>query len=332
VDAGAVQTNYSIAFTAPVPVAVGPSIPFTAAVTLSESGSPFTLSPSVALSMSLTDSSTSDTPSVLTGGSSYTAADGVYTFSNLAVSGLSGTSPDTLTATLVLNNDFTGTTNPEAGVKRGTTLKASVRPMDDEGTLCVDYGLCLEKSIPLVVEPLDFTVAVVGTSSQSVIPGTSTTFQVEVTPDGGAFWGNVNFAVSGLPTGYSVTLSPSTIAAHKGATRITVTVATPLSGSTTTQANPDSGAGRRLIPLALALIVLFGAGRMRRTARRLRRTAAIALLIAGGAAALMLNGCNTNGKGFFDQAPTSYTVTVTATEKNTAITYTHSANVTLNVQ
>lgn len=107
VDAGAVQTNYSMAFsTDPEPLSGASEIdaetPFEAAVTLDESGVPFGSTvtppadaPSVTIPLELTGGGT------LTGGSAGTAADGVASYSLLRVS--EAGSDDTLTANLTMN-------------------------------------------------------------------------------------------------------------------------------------------------------------------------------------------------------------------------------------
>ena len=107
VDSGAVQTNYSMAFsTDPEPLSGASEIdaetPFEAAVTLDESGVPFGSTvtpsadaPSVTIPLALTGNGT------LTGGSAGTAADGVASYSLLRVS--EAGSDDTLTANLTMN-------------------------------------------------------------------------------------------------------------------------------------------------------------------------------------------------------------------------------------
>ena len=100
-DAGAVQSNYSLSFTmepTPTPpvTAIVAGANFQAAVTLEESGSPFT--PPVSLPLSLTGTGT------LTNGTA-TTANAVASYSTLQVSAV-GTN-DTLTANLALNGALT---------------------------------------------------------------------------------------------------------------------------------------------------------------------------------------------------------------------------------
>src|SRR5262249_25030373 len=72
----------------------------------------------------------------------------------------------------------------------------------------------------------DFSLQV-GTGSQTVLPGGSTTYSATVIP-GTAFAGNVTFSVSGLPTGATASFSPPSVSTS-GSTIMTVstTGATP---------------------------------------------------------------------------------------------------------
>jgi CSLREA domain-containing protein len=113
VDAGAVQTNYSLAFTTqPSPIApataILPSANFQATLTLDESGLPLgstvippATSPSVNVPLTLTSNPTG---AALTGGSASTV-NGIANYSTLQVSA-PGTD-DTLTASLTLNGALT---------------------------------------------------------------------------------------------------------------------------------------------------------------------------------------------------------------------------------
>jgi hypothetical protein len=174
------------------------------------------------------------------------------------------------------------------------------------------------------VAPLDFTMTIAGPNSATLIPGSVITYQVTVTPDYGSYAGVVNFTVSGLPPGATATFSPSSIAANGGAQTVTVTIETaPLTAMRHMPSAPS--AGSRMAPVALAFLLLIGAGGLRRNGRKLRRMACVALLLLGGAASIVVSGC---GGGFYTQSPKSYTVTITAACGSLE----HSATVTLNVQ
>jgi uncharacterized protein (TIGR03382 family) len=182
-------------------------------------------------------------------------------------------------------------------------------------------------SASITVAPLDFTMTIDGSSSATVVPGRSITYQVTVTPDYGSYAGTVNFAISGLPPGATATFSPSSIAANGGAQTVTVTIQTA-SATALNRAPPPSSSGHHGAPISLALLALFGLGGLRRRGRGLKRFLCIIVLLTGGAAAtLSLSGCGSDS-GFFDQAPQNYNITITATAANLQ----HSAAVMLNVQ
>jgi CSLREA domain-containing protein len=81
VDSGAVQTNYSLAFSTEPPSIVAPNTNFTAAVQLKESGNPFPAS-GITIPLTLGPGSTG----TLSGGSATTASTGIATYSALQVS------------------------------------------------------------------------------------------------------------------------------------------------------------------------------------------------------------------------------------------------------
>ena len=177
----------------------------------------------------------------------------------------------------------------------------------------------------VVVPPLDFTLAITGPSSQTVIPGAAITYQATITPLYGSYAGPVSFAVSGLPPGASVNFSPSTIPANAGTQTIAVTIQTA-SGTAMRRTAP---AGRDVKAFTLALLIpLLGAGTIRMRGKSLPRLVCLVLLALGGAAASsVLSGCG-SANGFLVQSPQNYTVSITATSGSML----HTATVTLNVQ
>ncbi|MFP5206497.1 MAG: Ig-like domain repeat protein, partial [Acidobacteriota bacterium] len=383
VDAGSVQTDYALSFTANPPATVYVDNPFTAAVTLDESGAPFNLPVSIPLALN---------PSgVLTGGSAATA-NGIASYSALAVT--SAAAADSLSANLVLNpmlkpalalsaasstfnatlvptSTAVGLSNTSIVPGQGVTIAAAVTsqvsgsgaPIGsvsffDNGALLGTVPLtvgaarytteALAPGMPhtitagysgnaefaasssaagaeiVTVAPLDFTLSVTAPPGLTVAPGSSVSFQFNVSPDYGSYAGPVSFAMTGLPAGATVTFSPSSIAANGGPQTVTATITVPPS-SAQLQASPQPN-GRPLAPLALGAFALFGLAGMRRRGKAVRRLLCVLVLLAGGAATLILNGCG--GTGFFTQAPKDYTVTLTAVSGPVQ----HSSNFTLNVQ
>ncbi len=181
-------------------------------------------------------------------------------------------------------------------------------------------------SVTVTVAPLDFTMTLSGPSTATVVPGSSITYQVSVTPYYGSYAGTVNFAVAGLPPGATVTFSPASIVANGGPQTITVTIQTALATAMRQAPSPPT-TGKPLAPFTLAFVLLFGSGAVRRHSRALRRMFGVAVLLVSGATAAMLSGC-TSPNGVFTQAPQNYTITISATSG----TLQHSTTVTLNVQ
>jgi hypothetical protein len=176
-------------------------------------------------------------------------------------------------------------------------------------------------SISIGVAALDFSLVVSGADSATVNPGSPATYQVSVTPLYGNYPGPVSFTASGLPTGASITFSPSTIAANGGTQTVTLTVQT---AATAMEVSPATA--RKLAPLTLAflLIPLLGVRRMRRQGSRLSRLATLLLLLSCTLAGVMMTGCG----GVFTQVERNYTIMITATSGNMQ----HTAPVTLKVE
>jgi large repetitive protein len=178
----------------------------------------------------------------------------------------------------------------------------------------------------VIVASLDFTLTLSGPSSLTMVPGSSINFQFNVAPDFGDYAGPVNFAMTGLPAGYTVSFSPSSIPANGGPQTVTVTIQAP--AATATLHRPGSPSGNRpFAPIALGFLLLLGAGSVRKRSRAVRRFLCVLMLLGAGAAATLFSACGGH-PGFFTQAPQSYNLTLTATSASIS----HSANVNLNVQ
>lgn len=181
----------------------------------------------------------------------------------------------------------------------------------------------------VVVAPLDFSLAVSGSASQSVVPGTPATFQLAVTPTYGAYPGPVTFTADGLPAGAAAKFSPATIAAASGEQTVTVTIQT--AAPSTAAIERDPAAKIHSFAWAFLLLPLLGAGSMRRNGRFLRRTLGnlgclLLLSLAALAAGTALTGCGSSSVAF--PPAQSYTVTLTGTSGTVA----HAATVTLSVE
>jgi hypothetical protein len=270
---------------------------------------------------------TQDTPTLLLSASSTAATPGqAVTFTAKVTSTTSGV-PD---GTVVFYDS--GTAIGSAILVNGTaSLSTSALLPGINNTITASYGGCTSFSkvsssslLAINVSPLDFTISITGPNYATVVPGSSVTYQVTVTPLYVSYAGTVSFAVTGLPSGYAVTFSPSSISTNSGAQTISVTITTP---SATAKAQPASTLGRRAVPfiLALLLLPLAGASRIRQQGRRMSRWMFLLLVLCGMTAASALSGC---GGGFFQKPVHNYTVTITATGGGLE----HSIPVTLQVQ
>jgi len=174
---------------------------------------------------------------------------------------------------------------------------------------------------------LDFMLNISSSGgSATVVPGGTAIYQLTVSPSGAAaFPAAVTLTVSGLPTGATYTIAPSTIAAGAGATNVILTIIAPQVFAQLERNGPRFGP--RAAPFALALLLLPFIGRTRRSKKHLGRVRAVLILLLAGLGATSLMGCG-SGNGFLGQQQKSYTVTVTGTSG----ALTHSTTVELTVE
>jgi sugar lactone lactonase YvrE len=210
-----------------------------------------------------------------------------------------------------------------------------------------DPNFVAVSSAPLTQVVDDFSLSIPSTTSSNTTvtsqPGGTAVFNFTLSPVGSStFLAPITLTVTGLPAGATYNFVPPTISAGAGPTPVTLTVYLPqiamlsqpsiwpsINGSGRVMARNagpgmQNGTGRKLAPLALALLLLPFAARMRRTRKRLGRLLCILLLITVGITTAMgLSGCSSS----FD-TPNNYPLTVTGTYK----TVVHSTTVTLTVE
>jgi hypothetical protein len=157
-----------------------------------------------------------------------------------------------------------------------------------------------------VIAETDFILNFSGPSSVDLLPGKSLTLTLTATPLFGAYNNPVFFTVTGLPQGFTVTISPASVTPGSSPASATVTITAP-------QLQAHSGDRRRgLAPIVLALLLPLPLVCLRRARRTLRRGILLTLFVALSLTAMTgLTACA--GNGFFNQAPQTYTVTVTGT-------------------
>jgi hypothetical protein len=139
----------------------------------------------------------------------------------------------------------------------------------------------------------------------------------------------VQMSVTGLPTNYTYSFSPSsTIATGAEATTLTLTIQSTQTQTARTGGGPGTMGAGQLGIWSLALLLLPFAGRLRRAGRRLRGGVLLAVLAAASlVGALALMGCGST-IGFFGQTPQSYPLSITGTSGSLS----SSAKVTLAVE
>jgi hypothetical protein len=262
------------------------------------------------------------------------------------------TNPVTFTATVTATS---GTPTGSVNFYDGTTLLASATLSSGKASYTTSSLAAATHSITAVyggdgnfvsvtssaVAELvqDYTVGISGSSggsgsggssddssSQTVIPGGTATYTLALGPSNGTvFPSEVTLSLSGLPPGATATITPQTLPAGSSLTNVTLSVQLP----TPTAKSTSNPLYRSAAPIALGLLLLPFAARLRKVSRKLNGTIFIVLLgIAGAASLFGLSGCGTHLNGFFGQAQKSYTITITATSGNLQ----HSTAVTLIVQ
>jgi large repetitive protein len=160
-----------------------------------------------------------------------------------------------------------------------------------DGTLTIKAAIGAEQS--------GFTLTDMGAASQTVQPGTSATYTLQLAPSSGSYPGSVTFSATGLPPGATAVFSPSSLAANAGKQTVTFTVKT--ASSSAKKNNPFATEA----PFALALLLLPALG-----LRRVRCSLLLVLFaVATFAGLASLSGCG----GGSNPPPANYTITVTAT-------------------
>jgi hypothetical protein len=171
-------------------------------------------------------------------------------------------------------------------------------------------------TITEVAQDFQFTISSNTPSSATVLPGGVATYGITVAPTDGIYFPNaVTLTVSGLPTGATYTLTPSTIALGSESTPVVLQVQT----ASTLALNRSTPSGLTFAVIFLPVLGLF-------TLRRRARSAGLFMLL-GLAIMVGVNGCGSSSGIFAAPAQTS-TITVTGTSG----TLQHSVTLTLTVQ
>jgi len=202
------------------------------------------------------------------------------------------------------------------------TLTTNSLPIGNELLTAVYSGdpnfvTATSNAVQETIEDFSLSISNGSTTSETVNPGQSSTFQVTFSPVAPAttFPATINLTATGLPPGATYTFTPSSLLAGSGVTAVTLMIQT----APATAANNEHSGGPA--PLALALLALFGMGRIRQRGKHLPRLLCVAILLLGSLAASLLGGCG-------GRSSENYTITIIATAGNLQ----HTTIVTLNVQ
>jgi len=245
---------------------------------------------------------------------------------------VTSTTTGTPTGTVQFLNGSTVLGSSTVSSSGTATLVVSTLPLGVNAVTAVyggdtNFATSTSSALAETVTSSDFTFALStsGSSSQTVAPGVAASFPFTVAPALSTFPQAVTFAVSGLPTGATYTLTPSSIAAGAGSTSMVLTVTAP---NATAKLSPAPKPRQHWPEVALGMLLLpFGVKRFHRLSRQMsRRGLLVVWMFFGLAAAGALTGCGSGG--FFNHPQQSYNIVVTATSGSIS----HSASVTLTVQ
>jgi hypothetical protein len=159
----------------------------------------------------------------------------------------------------------------------------------------VDFAGSTSIAITEAVQDFNFTATSV---SSTVNPGGTAVYTLQLSPtNGSTLAGAVTLALTGLPTGATCTISPSTIAAGSGATTVTVKVNTASQQASSGLPSPkDRGGLPKTMLLALSL-PFFGMQKLRRALLMRVKTSTLMLLTLVVMMAAGMTACGGGGGG-----------------------------------
>jgi hypothetical protein len=167
---------------------------------------------------------------------------------------------------------------------------------------------------------VDFTLTPQNNGLYTVAPTGVAIYPILVAPVGSPTMpGAISFTVTGLSVDSTASFSPGTLTAGLVTSTVTLRIQLPGKAALEAPARPFKGSQ---LPLALCLILLPFAGKLRKAARGWQKLAVLAIVSA--ALAVGLNGCGSKGS----LKSQSYSLTVTATSGGLS----HTLPLTLTVQ
>jgi hypothetical protein len=183
-----------------------------------------------------------------------------------------------------------------------------------------DFNPLTSTALTETLEDFTFAPPASGSTSATANSGGQATYQLAFGAVGGTTGAQaITLSVTGLPTGATAVFSPASIPANSPATNVTLTVTLPGSAAVVPAKMPF---GKTAWPVALGLLLLPFAGRLRRTGRRWNKLGCVLLVtLAGAMMAAGASGCGGGGSGSSSSSSSgsttpvaqNYTLTVTAT-------------------
>ncbi len=192
----------------------------------------------------------------------------------------------------------------------------------------VDFAGSRSSVVTETVQDFSFSVSGGTATVVTVMPGDKAIYTVQFAPQGASTFVNaVALTLTGLPTGATYTIAPSSIAAGSGTTTVTITVDTPKQQSSASSSSPKGGIGFPKPMLLAIFLPLFGTRKLRRVLRAQIKTSALMLVMLVLPMVTGMTACG-NGSGFFSQAPQTYPMAMTGTSGALH----HSATLNLTIQ
>jgi hypothetical protein len=181
-----------------------------------------------------------------------------------------------------------------------------------------NYNPATSLALPEIIQDFSLALSSGAAGTVTVSLGGQAEYSLVMTPVGGSTLpAAVSMSLTGLPPGMTSLFAPSMVAASSSTTNVILQVFLPGKSAMQPPRGPFGGGS---LPVALGLILLPLAGRLRKTAHRFRKIALLTL--AGAALAVGISGCQ------LTLTPQTFPLTVTATSG----TLSHSTTMNIIVQ